>query len=178
MPYGETSTSFSNFNAGNSVEKSENNKKYDAYPNGVVSFSGAHKSSTGNLNDPIEGLKVAQEFWVAKEEAKDEFLGYDKEIIAGDKDNASKIIITEHWSISGDKTLTFTQSANYSFAVSGQQRVFGEALAFVSGPAKSTNATEFNEVKENQFVRTVTTVTSVSFNPTCEVKAIAKATEA
>ena len=178
MPYGETSTSFSNFNAGNSVEKSENDKKYDAYPNGVVSFTGAHKSSTGNVNDAIAGLEVAQEFWVAKEEVKDEFIDFDKEIIAGSKDKDAQIIIIEHWSISGDKEIVYTQSANYTFSVSEQQRVFGEALAFVSGPAKSTNATEFNEVKENQFVRTVTTITSVNFNPTCEVKAIAKATEA
>ena len=174
MPYGETSTSFSNFNAGNSVEKSENNKKYNAYPNGIVSFNGSHKSTTGNLNDPIEGLEVAQEFWVAQE---DKFLGYDKNIIAGDKDNASKIIITEHWSVSGDKEIVYTQNANYSFTVSGQQRVFGEALAFVSGPSKSTDNPKFNEVKEGQFARTITSTYVAKFN-LCEVKAIAKATEA
>lgn len=178
MPYGETSTSFSNFNAGSSVEKSENDKKYDAYPNGVVSFNGAHKSTTGNLNDPIEGLSVGQEFWVAKEEAKDEFLGYDKEIVPGNNNQAAQIIIVEHWSVSGDKTLTFTQSANYTFTVSEQQRVFGESLSFANGPAKSTNNSDFVEVKEGQFVRTVTTITSVNFIPTCEVKATASVNEA
>ena len=174
MPYGETSTSFSNFNAGNSVEKSENGKKYNAYPEGIVSFSGSHKSTTGNVNDQIAGLSVGQEFWVAQE---DKFLGYDKNIIAGDKDNASKIIITEHWSVSGDKTLTFTQSANYSFSVSEQQRVFGENLTFVSGLAKSTDNPKFNEVKEGQFARTITSTYVAKFN-LCEVKSIAKATEA
>ena len=175
MPYGETSTSFSNFNAGNSVEKSENNKKYDAYP-GVVSFNGAHKSTTGNVNDQIAGLKVAQEFWVEKE-VKDEFLGFDKEIVPGNNNQAAQIIITEHWSVSGDKTLTFTQSANYSFTVSGQQRVFGEALSFVSGLAKSTNSGKFSEVKENQFVRTVSDTYTAKFN-LCDVKATASYNEA
>ncbi len=174
MPYGETSTSFSNFNAGNSVEKSENNKKYDAYAEGMLYFNGSHKSETGNLNDAISGLSVGQEFWVAKE---DEFLGYDKEVIKGDKNNDSKIIITEHWSVSGDKTLTFTQSANYSFSVSEQQRVFGENLTFVSGLSKSTDNPKFNEVKEGQFARTITSTYVAKFN-LCEVKAIAKATEA
>ncbi len=175
MPYGETSTSFSNFNAGNSVEKSENNKKYDAYP-GVVSFNGAHKSTTGNVNDQIAGLSVGQEFWV-EVEVKDEFLGFDKEIIKGDKNNDSKIIITEHWSVSGDKEIVFTQSANYSFSVSEQQRVFGENLTFVSGLAKSTNRGNFSEVKENQFVRTVSDTYVAKFN-LCEVKAIAGYNEA
>ena len=169
MPYGETSTSFKNFNAGNSVEKSENNKKYDAYPNGVVSFNGSHKSTTGNVNDAIAGLEVGQEFWVAQE---DKFLGYDKEIVPGDQDNDSKIIITEHWSVSGDKEIVYTQSANYTFAVSGQQRVFGEVLNFVSGPAKSTNSGKFNEVKENQYVSTVTDTYTAKFN-LCDVKATA-----
>ena len=172
MPYGETSTSFKNFNAGSSVEKSENGKKYEAYPEGIVSFSGSHKSSTGNVNDPIEGLKVAQEIWVAKKEAKDEFLGFDKEIIAGSKDKDAQIIITEHWSISGDKEIVFSQEANYSFAVSEQQRVFGESLSFISGLTKSTNATEFNEVKENQYVSTVTDTYTAKFN-LCDVKATA-----
>ena len=177
MPYGETSTSFSNFNAGNSVEKSENNKKYDAYP-GVVSFNGAHKSTTGNVNDQIAGLSVGQEFWVEKEAPKDEFLGFDKEIIAGNNNQDAQIIIIEHWSVSGDKEIVFTQNGAYTFSVSEQQRVLGEALNFVSGPAKSTNSGNFNEVKENQFVRTVTTITSVSFIPTCEVKATASVNEA
>ena len=177
MPFGETSSSYAGFNAGAAVIKTQNGKEYEAY-SGQISFNGNHKSTTGNVNDAISGLKASQEIWVEVVKEEDKFIGFDKEIIKGDNNNDSKIIIVEHWSVSGDKTLTFTQSANYSFAVSEQQRVFGEALAFVSGPAKSTNATEFNEVKENQFVRTVTTVTSVSFNPTCEVKAIAKATEA
>ena len=177
MPYGETSTSFSNFNAGNSVEKSENDKKYDAYPNGVVSFNGAHKSTTGNVNDQIAGLSVGQEFWVEKEAPKDEFLGYDKEIIKGDNNNDSKIIIVEHWSVSGDKTLTFTQSANYSFSVSEQQRVFGEDLSFISGLEKSTNSGNFNEVKENQFVRTISDTYTAEFN-LCDVKATASYNEA
>ena len=176
MPFGETSTSFSNFNAGNSVEKSENGKKYEAYPNGMVYFSGAHKSETGNVNDAISGLSVGQEFWVEKE-VKDEFLGFDKEIVPGNNNNASKIIITEHWSVSGDKTLTFTQSANYSFTVSEQQRVFGESLSFISGLSKSTDNPKFNEVKEGQFARTITSTYVAKFN-LCEVKAIAKATEA
>lgn len=177
MPYGETSTSFSNFEAGNSVEKSENNKKYNAYPEGMVYFSGSHKSVTGNLNDAISGLSVGQEFWVEKEEVKDEFLGYDKEIIKGDNNNDSKIIIVEHWSVSGDKTLTFTQSANYSFSVSEQQRVFGENLAFMSGLEKSTNSGKFSEVKENQFVRTISDTYTAKFN-LCDVKATASYNEA
>ena len=176
MPYGETSTSFSNFNAGNSVEKSENNKKYDAY-SGVVSFNGAHKSTTGNVNDQIAGLSVGQEFWVEKEAPKDEFLGFDKEIVPGNNNQDAQIIIIEHWSVSGDKTLTFTQSANYSFAVSEQQRVLGEALNFVSGLSKSTNSGNFNEVKENQFVRTISDTYVAKFN-LCEVKAIAGYNEA
>ena len=176
MPYGETSTSFKNFNAGNSVEKSENGKKYNAYPEGIVSFSGAHKSTTGNVNDQIAGLKVAQEFWVEKE-VKDEFLGFDKEIVPGNNNQAAQIIITEHWSVSGDKTLTFTQSANYSFTVSGQQRVFGEKLSFESGLSKSTNSGKFSEVKENQFVRTVSDTYTAKFN-LCDVKATASYNEA
>ena len=176
MPFGETSTSFSNFNAGNSVEKSENGKKYEAYPEGIVYFNGSHKSETGNLNDAISGLSVGQEFWV-EVEVKDEFLGFDKEIIKGDKNNDSKIIITEHWSVSGDKTLTFTQSANYSFSVSEQQRVFGENLTFVSGLAKSTNHDNFSEVKENQFVRTISDTYVAKFN-LCDVKATASYNEA
>lgn len=176
MPYGETSTSFSNFNAGNSVEKSENGKKYEAYPEGIVYFNGSHKSETGNLNDAISGLSVGQEFWV-EVEVKDEFLGFDKEIIKGNKNNDSKIIIVEHWSVSGDKEIVFTQSANYSFSVSEQQRVFGENLTFVSGLEKSTNRGNFSEVKENQFVRTVSDTYVAKFN-LCEVKAIAGYNEA
>ena len=176
MPYGETSTSFSNFNAGNSVEKSENGKKYEAYPEGMVYFNGSHKSETGNLNDAISGLSVGQEFWV-EVEVKDEFLGFDKEIIKGNKNNDSKIIIVEHWSVSGDKEIVFTQSANYSFSVSEQQRVFGENLTFVSGLSKSTNSGNFSEVKENQFVRTVSDTYVAKFN-LCEVKAIAGYNEA
>ena len=177
MPFGETSTSFSNFNAGNSVEKSENGKKYEAYPNGMVYFSGAHKSTTGNVNDQIAGLAVGQEFWVEKEEAKDEFLGFDKEVIAGNNNKDAQIIITEHWSISGDKDVVFSQSANYTFSVSEQQRVLGENLTFVSGLSKSTDNPKFNEVKEGQFARTITSTYVAKFN-LCEVKAIAKATEA
>lgn len=174
MPYGETTTSYKGFNAGAAVIKTQNGKEYEAY-SGMVSFNGNHKSTTGNLNDAIEGLVAPQEIWVAKE---DEFLGYDKEIIAGSKDKDAQIIITEHWSVSGDKEIVYTQSANYSFAVSEQQRVFGENLTFVSGPSQSTDDPRYNEVKENQFVRTVTTVTSVSFNPSCVVEATAKANEA
>ena len=177
MPYGETSTSFKNFNAGSSVEKSENDKKYDAYPNGVVSFNGAHKSTTGNVNDQIAGLSVGQEFWVEKEAPKDEFLGFDKEIIAGNNNQDAQIIIIEHWSVSGDKEIVFSQSANYSFAVSEQQRVLGEALNFMSGLEKSTNNGKFNEVKENQFVRTISDTYVAKFN-LCEVKAIAGYNEA
>ena len=176
MPYGETSTSFSNFNAGNSVEKSENNKKYDAYP-GVVSFNGAHKSTTGNVNDQIAGLSVGQEFWVEKEAPKDEFLGFDKEIIAGNNNQDAQIIIIEHWSVSGDKEIVFTQNGAYTFSVSEQQRVLGEALNFVSGLSKSTNSGNFNEVKENQFVRTISDTYVAKFN-LCEVKAIAGYNEA
>ncbi len=172
MPYGETSTSFSNFNAGNSVEKSENGKKYNAYPEGIVSFSGSHKSTTGNVNDQIAGLSVGQEFWVEVVE-EDKFIDFDYKVIKGDKDNASQIIITEHWSVSGDKEITFTQNANYSFTVSGQQRVFGESLSFTSGLEKSTDATGFNKVKENQYVSTVTDTYTAKFNPDCDVKAIA-----
>lgn len=176
MPFGETSTSFSNFNAGNSVEKSENNKKYDAYAEGMVYFNGSHKSETGNLNDAISGLKAGQEIWV-EVEVKDEFLGFDKEIIKGDKNNDSKIIIIEHWSVSGDKEIVYTQSANYTFSVSEQQRVFGENLTFVSGLSKSTNRGNFSEVKENQFVRTVSDTYVAKFN-LCDVKATASYNEA
>ncbi len=70
MPYGETTTSFKNFVKGNSSEKSENGKKYDAYSS-TVNFNGNHKSTTGNLNNAISGLSVGQEFWVlVKEEPK------------------------------------------------------------------------------------------------------------
>lgn len=70
MPYGETTTSFKNFVKGNSTEKSENGKKYDAY-NSTINFNGAHKSVTGNVNNAISGLTVGQEFWVlVKEEPK------------------------------------------------------------------------------------------------------------
>lgn len=70
MPYGETTTSFKNFVKGNSTEKSENGKKYDAY-NSTINFNGAHKSVTGNVNDAISGLTVGQEFWIlVKEEPK------------------------------------------------------------------------------------------------------------
>lgn len=65
MPYGETTTSFKNFVKGNSSEKSENGKDYNAY-NSTVNFNGAHKSSTGNINNTISGLAVGQEFWVEK----------------------------------------------------------------------------------------------------------------
>lgn len=70
MPYGETTTSFKNFVKGNSSEKSENGKKYDAY-NSTINFDGAHKSATGNLNNAISSLSVGQEFWIlVKEEPK------------------------------------------------------------------------------------------------------------
>lgn len=70
MPYGETTTSFKNFVKGNSTEKSENGKKYDAYSS-TVNFNGNHKSTTGNLNNAISGLSVGQEFWVEKPQTPD-----------------------------------------------------------------------------------------------------------
>ena len=170
MPYGETTTSYKGFNAGAAVIKTQNGKEYEAY-SGQISFNGNHKSTTGNVNDAIEGLVTSQEIWVEVVK-EDEFLGYDKEIIAGNNDKDAQIIIVEHWSVSGDKTLTFTQSANYSFAVSEQQRVFGETLTFASGLSKSTNATKFNEVKEKQYVSTVTDTYTAKFN-LCDVKATA-----
>ena len=176
MPFGETSSSYAGFNAGAAVIKTQNGKEYEAY-SGQISFNGNHKSTTGNVNDAISGLKASQEIWVEVVKEEDKFIGFDKEIIKGDNNNDSKIIIVEHWSVSGDKTLTFTQSANYSFAVSEQQRVFGENLSFVSGLSKSTDNPKFNEVKEGQFARTITSTYVAKFN-LCEVKAIAKATEA
>ena len=110
-------------------------------------------------------------------EPEDKFLGFDKKIVEGNNDQPAQIIITEHWSVSGDKEIVFTQSANYSFAVSGQQRVFGETLNFVSGPTKSTNSGNFNKVKENQFVRTITDTYTAKFN-LCDVKATASYNEA
>ena len=175
MPFGETSSSYAGFNAGAAVIKTQNGKEYEAY-SGQISFNGNHKSTTGNVNDAISGLVAPQEIWVEVVK-EDEFLGFDKEIIAGNNNKDAQIIITEHWSVSGDKTLTFSQSANYSFAVSEQQRVLGETLSFVSGLSKSTNAGKFNEVKENQFVRTVSDTYTAKFN-LCEVKAIAGYNEA
>ena len=176
MPFGETSSSYAGFNAGAAVIKTQNGKEYEAY-SGQISFNGNHKSTTGNVNDAISGLKASQEIWVEVVKEEDKFIGFDKEIIKGDNNNDSKIIIVEHWSISGDKEIVFTQSANYTFSVSEQQRVFGESLSFISGLSKSTNATEFNEVKEGQFARTITSTYTAKFN-LCEVEAIAKATEA
>lgn len=177
MPFGETSSSYAGFNAGAAVIKTQNNKEYEAY-SGQISFNGNHKSTTGNVNDAIEGLKAAQEIWVEVVKEEDKFIDYDYKVIKGDKDKAAQIIITEHWSVSGNKPVTFTQNANYSFTVSEQQRVFAESLNFANGPTKSTDDPRYNEVKENQFVRTVTTTTSVNFIPTCEVKATAKVNEA
>ncbi len=170
MPYGETSTSFKLFEEGTPSEKSENGKLYNAY-DGYIEFAGVHSSKAYELVDEFF-LNTTQEFWVEKE-IKDEFRGYDKKIVEGNNNQDAQIIITEHWSISGDKEVVFTQSANYSFSVSEQQRVFGEALLFVSGLEKSTDATGFNEVKENQYVSTVTDTYTAKFNPDCEVKAIA-----
>lgn len=178
MPYGETSTSFKNFIAGNSVEKSENNQKYNAYPEGTVNFNGEHKSETGNLKDAISGLNVGQEFWIIKEEPKDEFLKYEKEIIKGSVLKDAQIIITEHWSISGEKILTFTQKGTYTFNVVGPTApVPGENLSFVSGLSKSMSSTEYKQVAENQFAKTVTTTYGAKMN-LCTVNGIAGATDA
>ena len=70
MPYGETTTSFKNFVKGNSSEKSESGKNYNAF-NSTVNFNGNHKSATGNLNNTISGLSVGQEFWVEKPQTPD-----------------------------------------------------------------------------------------------------------
>ena len=175
MPYGETTTSYKGFNAGAAVIKMQNGKEYEAY-SGQISFNGNHKSTTGNVNDAISSLVAPQEIWVEVVK-EDEFLGYDKEIVPGNNNKDAQIIITEHWSISGDKDVVFSQSANYTFSVSEQQRVFGEALSFISGLEKSTNSGKFSEVKENQFVRTISDTYTAKFN-LCEVKAIAGYNEA
>ncbi len=175
MPYGETSTAFKLFEEGTPSEKSENGKLYNAYE-AYIEFAGVHAAKAYNLSEEFS-LNTTQEFWVEKEAPKDEFLGFDKEVIKGDNNNASKIIITEHWSISGDKEIVFSQEANYTFTVSEQQRVFGESLAFVSGLAKTTNAGNFNEVSEGMFVRTITDTYTAKFN-LCDVKATASYNEA
>ena len=172
MPYGETTTSFKSFVAGTTTEKSENGNKYDAYAS-TINFNGNHKSETGSVNNAISGLTVGQEFWVKN----DTFLSFDKQIIPGNATTDAQIIITEHWSVSGDKVIKFTQKGAYTFSVSEQQRVLGENLTFVSGLNKSTDNQKYSEVKDNQFSRTVTTTYVAKFN-LCEVKAIATATEA
>lgn len=175
MPYGETNTSFKLFEEGTPSEKSENGKLYNAYE-AYIEFAGVHASKAYNLSDEFF-LNTTQEFWVEKEAPKDEFLGFDKEIIAGNGNQPAQIIITEHWSISGDKEIVFSQEANYTFSVSEQQRVFGESLAFVSGLSKSTNSGNFNEVSEGLFVRTITDTYTAKFN-LCDVKATASYNEA
>lgn len=177
MPYGETSTSFKNFIAGNSVEKSENNQKYNAYPEGTVNFNGEHKSETGNLKDAISGLNVGQEFWIVKEEPKDEFIDFTVEVIPAEKNNGtSQIIITENWTISGKKTYTYSQDINYTFEVSDLQRVYGESLNFQSGLTKSVNDPAYTPVNDVQYVRNVTTTYTAKFD-LCDVKGFAGMTQ-
>lgn len=178
MPYGETSTSFKDFIAGKDVVKPEDNQKYETYPEGMIYFNGEHKSETGNLKDAISGLQIGQEFWIVKEEPKDEKTGWDKEIIEGNSSKDAQIIITEHWSISGDKKIVFTQKASYTFNVVGpKDRVLGEKLEFDSGLSKSTSSTEYTQVAENQFARTVTTTYGAKMN-LCTVNGVAGAIDA
>ncbi len=66
MPYGETTTSYAGFNAGAAVIKTQNGKEYESYSE-QISFNGNHKSTTGNVNDAISGLKAGQEIWVEVE---------------------------------------------------------------------------------------------------------------
>lgn len=178
MPYGETSTSFKDFIAGNSVEKSENNQKYDAYPEGMVYFNGEHKSETGNLKDAISGLEVGQEFWVKKEEPKDELINWDYDVTYDPDTKTSTITITENWSESGKKTVVKKLQGDFTFTVSGAQRFFGSNLDFVSGPSQTSDSPEF-KLQGDSYVRTVTTTTSVELNygSVCYVKAISSQKE-
>ncbi len=177
MPFGEATTSWKEYVAGTSTEKSEGNKKYDAYPNGVLYFNGLHTSKTGNLKYQIEGLQVGQEFWVEKEEPKDEFIDFDVKIIpAEDNNGTSQIIITENWTISGKKTFTYSQRMDYTFEVSDLQRVYGESLNFESGLTKSANDPAYTPVSDAQYVRKVTTTYTAKFD-LCSVKGFAGMTE-
>ncbi len=177
MPFGEATTSWKEYVAGTSTEKSEGNKKYDAYPNGVLYFNGLHTSKTGNLKHQIEGLQVGQEFWVEKEEPKDEFIDFTVEVIPAEKNNGtSQIIITENWTISGKKTYTYSQDINYTFEVSDLQRVYGESLNFQSGLTKSVNDPAYTPVNDVQYVRNVTTTYTAKFD-LCDVKGFAGMTQ-
>lgn len=177
MPFGETTTSFKTYIEGNPTEKSEGSVKYNAYVDGMLYFNGEHKSETGNLKDAISGLEVGQEFWVKKEEPKDEFIDFDVKIIpAEDNNGTSQIIITENWTISGKKTFTYSQRMDYTFEVSDLQRVYGESLNFESGLTKSANDPAYTPVSDAQYVRKVTTTYTAKFD-LCSVKGFAGMTE-
>ena len=178
MPFGEATTSWKEYVAGTSTEKSEGNKKYDAYPNGVLYFNGLHTSKTGNLKHQIEGLQVGQEFWVEKEEPKDELINWDYDVTYDPDTKTSTITITENWSESGKKTVVKTLQGDFTFTVSGAQRFFGSNLDFVSGPSLTSDSPEF-KLQGDNYVRTVTTTTSVELNygAVCYAKAISSQKE-
>lgn len=163
MPTAETEMNFNNFVSGNSVEKSYNNKIYNAYPDGMLNFNGSHNG------DAINGLSVGQEFYVEKPIANDNIVNVTYDTWYEDDNNRSVIELHIERSISGKKDSLIYQPMSNSIKFEEKKHFYASSntFEFKGEQDKDVSNSEYSkDSNTGNFVRTVTTVNNFLFTLT------------
>lgn len=163
MPTAETEMSFNNFVSGNSVEKSYNNKTYNAYPNGKLNFNGSHNG------DAINGLSVGQEFYVEKPIENDDLVNVTYDTWYEEENGRSVIEFHIERSVSGKKDSLAYQPMTNSIKFEEKKHFYATSNTFEFKGEQDKNVSNSEYSKDSNtgnFVRTVTTVNNFLFTLT------------